>query len=175
MADVKVQDYPNSAVVIQDTDLFDLTVDLGAGAFESKRLTFAILRGILLGFRRFKISRDFNNFSFAGLEKNIEIFSLPAGYRLEDVLVRHEIAWAGPGINSVETEVGIVAELDRYIDPHDVFQAIGNKIFSDNVLNKMEDFVLATSIRANMRSIGANLDQLTDGEVDYYIYIKQFK
>lgn len=175
MADVKVQDYPNSAAVIADTDLFDLTVDLGAGAFESQSLSFAVLRAILLGFRRFKISKDFNDFNVVALEKNIEIFSLPAGYRLEDLNVRHEEAWAGPGITEVEAEVGIVSELDRYVDPHDIFQAVGNKIFSDNVLNKMEDFVLQTSIRANVRSVGATLDQLTDGEIDYYIYIKQIK
>ena len=55
MADIKVEDYLNDAAIVADTDLIDLTVDLGAGNFESKRLTFAVLKLILLGVRRFKI------------------------------------------------------------------------------------------------------------------------
>lgn len=176
MAEIKVEDYPNEAIVIADTDLIDLSVDSGGGAFESQLLTFATLRAVLLGFRRFKVSRAFGDFSFAGLERNIEIFSLPAGYEISKILMRHETAWAGPGIAEVEVELGIVTELDRYVfQPFDIFQAVGDKILSHNVINKVEDFVNVTSIRSNIRSVGANLDQLNAGDIDYYIYIEQFK
>lgn len=175
MAEIKVEDYLNGAVVIADTDLFDLTVDLGGGSFDSKRLPMAVFKLILLGVRRFKVSRVFGDFSTAALEKNLEIFILPIGYELSRMTVRHEAAWAGAGITDVEVEVGVSGEFDRYTDPHNIFQAIGNKIFSHNVLNKLEDFVISTSVKANVRSIGANLDQLTDGTLDFYIYIEQIK
>ena len=175
-AEIKVEDYLNEALVIDDSDIIDLTVNLGGGNFDSKRLTFLTLKAILLGARRFKISRAFGAFSAAALEKNIEIFELPAGFRIEDLLIRHETPWAGPGITEVEVEAGLLGELDKYVfDPLDIFQAIGDKIFSDNLPNKVEDFVSVTSIRANVRSVGANLDQLNAGALDFYIYIKQIK
>ena len=175
MAEIKVEDYINSAADVQDTDLVDLTVDLGGGNFESKKLTFLVLKAVLLGARRFKISKDFNDFSAATLEKNIEIFVLPIGFELSKITVRHEIAWAGPAITDIETEVGITGELDRYVDPHNIFQAVGNKIFSHNILNNLEDFGVTISVKANVRIDGANLDQLNAGSVDYYFYIEQIK
>ena len=175
MALIKVEDYLNASVGIADTDLIDLTVDVGAGSFESKKLSFLILKSVLLGARRFKISKVFGNFSAGALEKNIEIFELPIGFELSKITVRHEVPWAGPDITDVETEVGITGELDRYVDPHDIFQAVGNKIFSHNILNKLEDFVITISIKANVRSVGANLDQLNAGTIDYYFYLEQIK
>ncbi|MGR3179510.1 MAG: hypothetical protein ACUZ8E_15815 [Candidatus Anammoxibacter sp.] len=175
MAEIKVEDYLNGSVVIADTDLFDLTVDLGGGNFDSRRLPMAVLKLILLGVRRFKVSRVFGDFSVAALEKNLEIFVLPIGYELSKMTVKHENAWVGPGITAVEVEVGISGEFDRYVDPHNILQPVGNKIFSHNVLNKLEDFGITTSLKANIRSVGAFLDQLTAGTIDFYIYIDQIK
>lgn len=175
MADIKVEDYPNEALALQDTDLLGPSVDVGGGSFESQRLTYATLKAVLLGIRRFKVSKVFGDFSAASLEKNIEIFVLPIGFELSKMTVRHENAWAGTGITDVEIEVGISGEFDRYVDPFNIFQAVGNKIFSHNVLNKVEDFNITTSIKANMRSIGAFLDQLTAGTIDFYIYIERIK
>ncbi len=175
MADIKVEDYPNEALTLQDTDLLGPSVDVGGGAFESKRLTFATLKAVLLGIRRFKVSRVFGDFSTASLERNIEIFVLPVGFELSKMTVKHENSWAGAGITAVEVEVGISGEFDRYVDPFNIFQAVGNKLFSPNELNKLEDFGVTTSVKANVRSIGANLDQLTAGTLDFYIYIERIK
>lgn len=175
MAEIKVEDYANEALDLQDTDLLGPSIDVGGGAFESKRLTFATLKAVLLGTRRFKISKVFGDFSVAALEKNIEIFVLPIGFELDKITVRHEIAWTGTGITDVEIEVGITGELDKYVDPHNIFQAVGNKIFSHNPNNKIEDFGVTTSIKANVRSIGADLDQLLAGSIDFYIYIDRIK
>lgn len=176
MADITVEDYLNGSANIADTDLFDLTVDLGGGNFDSQRLTFTVLKLIFLGVRRFKVSRDFEDFNTSvTLEKNLEIFVLPVGFELSRVTTKHENAWSGAGITLVENEVGITGELDRYQDLHDVFQAPGAKIFSHNVLNKLEDFNVTTSIKSNMKATSATLDNLDQGDVDYYIYIEQIK
>ena len=177
MANIKVQDYPNAAAIIAGTDIFDLTVDLGAGAFESKRLTFAVLKAVLLGFRRFKISKDFNDFNVVAFEKNIEIFSLPAGFKKTEIVQKHEILWSGGGINSVTSEVGIagVGNENKYADPFDIKQAPGGKIFTHDINDIIEDFEFSTSIKATIKSVDDTLDQLTQGTIDYYIYIEQFK
>lgn len=175
MADIKVEDYPNEALTLQDTDLLGPSIDVGGGSFESQKLTFATLKAVLLGVRRFKVSKVFGDFSTAALEKNIQIFVLPIGFELSRMTVKHEDAWVGTGITDVEVEVGISGEFDRYVDPFNILQAVGNKILSHNVLNKVEDFTITTSIKANVRSVGANLDQLTDGTIDFYIYIERIK
>ncbi len=176
MVDKAVEDYP-LAITFKDTDLFDLSSDIGGGNFTSEGLSGAILKAVILGVRRFKISRVFGNFSAAALERDIEIFSLPDGFELSKILVKHETAFAGGAISDVQVKVGIVGELDRYVDEFDVFQAPGGTPdkFSHNVLNIVEDFVAALGVRANMRSVGDNLDQLAAGDIDFYFYIEQFK
>ncbi len=175
MVDKAVEDYPVEALLVQDTDFFDLTVDIGAGNFESQKLSGLTLKAVLLGIRRFKVSRAFGAWAAAALESDIEIFSLPAGFELSKLLVKHETPFAGGAISDVQVKVGIVGELDRYVDEHDVFQAAGDAVFSHNILNIVEDFGAAKGVRANMRSVGANLDQLNAGDVDFYFYIEQFK
>lgn len=44
MANEKISQYVNEVVTLADTDLFDVSDDLGGGSFESKRLTWANLR-----------------------------------------------------------------------------------------------------------------------------------
>ena len=175
MADIKIEDYLNEALSLKDTDLLGPSIDVGGGVFESQRLSYATLKSELLGIRRFKVSKDFVDFSGASFEKNIEIFVLPIGFELSKMTVKQEESWAGTGITDVEIEVGITGEFDRYADPFNIFQAVGNKIFSHNSLNKLEDFGVTTSIKANVRSVGADLDQLTAGTIDFFIYIERIK
>lgn len=123
-----------------------------------------------------KISKTFADFSIAGLEKDIEILSLPAGHELVKIFLKHEEAFAGTSITAVETELGIAGELDKYMfEAFDVFQSISDAIFNMSVVNVVENFGSATSIRANMRSVGANLDQLTTGKIDYYLFVEKVK
>ena len=179
MAEIKVEDYLNGAVEIQDTALFDLTIDLGGGNFRSDSLPFVVLKLILLGIRRFKVSKSFANFTNVALTQNIEIFELPIGFELSKLTVRHETPWGDGGVNIIEaiSEVGILGELDRYSPggPFDIFQAVGNKVFDHNVLGFLEDFVVTTSVRGSITVVGDTLDKLTQGDIDYSIYIDQIK
>ena len=43
----KISEYPNAAIAISDTDLFDISVDLGGGLWESKKITGLVLKGLL--------------------------------------------------------------------------------------------------------------------------------
>ena len=166
MANEKISEY-DSAGQIQPVDLFDVSVISGGPT--SKSVTYyQVLGGV-------KVSKSFDDLSDADLEEDIEIFSLPAGWKLIAILIKHEDAWSGPGINNVEVEAGIAGELDRYADAHDIDQAPGDTIFSDNDLGAIENWSNATSIRANFRTVGANIDQLDAGTVDFYIFAQPRK
>lgn len=126
--------------------------------------------------RWIKISKTFADFSIAGLEKDIEVISLPAGHELVKHFIKHNEAFSGSGITGCETELGIVGELDKYMfEAFDVFQTVDDKVFGLGVVNVVENWGSATSIRGNMKSIGANLDQLSAGKIDYYVYIEKIK
>lgn len=179
MAEIKVEDYLNGAVDIGDTDLFDLTVDLGGGNFRSDKLPMAVLKLIFLGIRRFKVSKSFADFTNVAADQNIEIFELPAGFELSKVTTRHETAWGDGGVNITEatSKVGILGEFDRYSPggEFDIFQPVGDTIFDSNVLGFLENWNVVTSVRATIAVVGDTLDKLTSGDVDYYIFIDQIK
>ena len=179
MSEIKVEDYLNGAVVISDTDLIDLTVDLGGGNFRSDRLPWAVLKLILLGVRRFKISRTFADFTNVVLEQSIEIFELPAGFEFSKIITRHETAWGDGGVNITEvtSKIGVTGELDRYSPggEFDIFQDVGDTIFDPNRLDVLENWNVTTSIKATVRSVDDTLDKLTTGALDYYLFIDQIK
>ncbi len=123
-----------------------------------------------------KISKTFADFSDASLEKDIEVLSLPEGHELVKHLIKQEEAFAGTGITKCETELGIAGELSKYsFEPFDVFQAVGDTMFFQEGVDTVESWGSTTSIRGNMRSVGANLDQLTAGKVDYYLFVEKVK
>lgn len=166
MALEKISEYP-AAGQLQPADLFDVSVP-GGGLTSEGATYYQVLGGV-------QVSKGFADFAAAALEDDIEIFILPAGWKLIAILVKHEAAWAGPGITNVEVEAGVGGELDRYVDPHDIDQAPGDTIFSDNDNNAIENWSNGTSIRANLRSVGANLDQLNAGTIDFYIFAQPRK
>lgn len=126
--------------------------------------------------RWIKISKTFSDFSIAGLEKDIEILSLPPGHELVKHFIKHEEVFSGTGITGVETEVGITGELAKFMfEPFDVLQDADDTTFTMEVVNAVENFGSATSLRANMRSVGDDLDQLSTGKIDYYLFIEKVK
>lgn len=123
-----------------------------------------------------KISKTFADFSIAGLEKDIEILSLPEGHELVKHLIKHDLAFTGTGITEVETELGITGELSKYsFEPFDIFQAASDTVFFQEGVDTVESWGSATSIRGNMRSVGTNLDQLSAGKINYYLFIVKVK
>ncbi len=45
MANEKISEYSNSVSELENTDLLDVSKDIGGGSFESQKMTGAILRG----------------------------------------------------------------------------------------------------------------------------------
>lgn len=166
MANEKISEYDASGQ-IQPDDLFDVSVPTGGLTSESATY-YQVLGGL-------KVSKASGDLSDSDLEEDIEIFILPAGWKLMAILIKHETPWSGPGITNVQVEAGIAGELDRYADAHDIDQASGDQVFSDNDLGAIENWSNPTSIRANFRTEGANIDQLNAGDIDFYIFAQPRK
>lgn len=176
--EIAVEDYLNDASIIGDTDLFDLTINIGGGNFRSDKLSFAVLKLIFLGVRRFKVTRSFNDFATAALTNTLLIFTIPAGFELVKRTTKHDTSWTGGGATFVEVQEGILGELDRYSPggPLDIFQSVGDipDKFDHTVLNFLESFGVGTDLRSTVTS-DVDLDQLTQGDIQYIFYLDQIK
>lgn len=154
-----------------------VTLDTGASFFNeaADELTTNTSSGFVSTANQWlKISKTFADFSIAGLEKDIEVLSLPAGHELVKLLVKQDEAFTGTGITKCETELGIAGELSKYMfEAFDVFQAAGDTVFFQETVDTVETFGGTTSIRGNMRSVGADLDQLSAGKIDYFLYVEE--
>lgn len=176
MALIKIEDYLNDASVISDTDLIDLTVDLGGGNFRSDKLPFAVLKLIFLGVRRFKVTRSFNDFAISALTNTLLIFTIPAGFSAVTKTTKHDTSWTGGGSTFTNSKEGVTGELDRYSigGEFDIFQSVGDTPdkFDHNVLNFLENAGVGTDVRSTITS-DVNLDQLTQGDIQYIFYLDQ--
>ena len=75
-------------------------------------------------------------------------------------------------------ELGIVSNEGKYtFEPFDIFQAPGDTPdeFVHEEPNTIEDWGVDTDIRMRITVIGDNLDQLTDGSIDLYLFTKAMK
>ncbi len=107
----------------------------------------------------------------AALNNDIELFSLPAGYVIHAVKIKHSVAFAGTGITGYTLSLGIVGNLTKYTSAFDVFQVVGGTIqqLSDTVQTENND--VGTSIRLAATSVDANLDQSTTGTVKIKVLV----
>jgi len=108
---------------------------------------------------------------FAALTGDIEIASLVAKGLIEQIVVKHTTLFVGSGITSLKADVGITGDLTRYLALFDLLAAVADTTFNQSISNELHDFGAVTSLRLQLTAVGANLDQLTDGDVDVYIKI----
>lgn len=164
MAGEKTSEYPVAAEV-NPTDLHDIS----QGATSRSATDYLVRGGV-------KVSKVFGDFSNASLEFDIEIFTLKQARKWIEVVMKHEVAWSGGSISAVEIEIGIVGELDKFVSvAFDINQAPGDQVFQLEITPSVEDWNNDTSIRANVRAIGDDLDQLNAGSIDFYIFTKSMK
>ncbi len=157
---------------VDATDLHDVSEDTGGGNFATKSVTNYLIRGGV------KISKVFGDFTDVALQQDISVFTLKAGRKLEEIVLKHEELWGDGAVNitSVVVEIGIVGELDKYVfEAFDILQAPGDTIFINELLNVIENWNADTDIRMRITVIGDNLDQLTTGSIDLFIFTKAMK
>lgn len=123
-----------------------------------------------------KIVLDYTDFATAAAANDITLVSLPAGYKFEELVVKHSIAFVGGGTASANVTVGIAGELDKYVFTGlNVFAAPTDTGFIDDNVNQIENWGAATDVRAELTITGDTLDNVTAGEIEFYIYVKRVK
>lgn len=116
-----------------------------------------------------KITKGFADFSAAALTLDIEALLLGPKNAMHVIRIKHSDAFVGTGITALTLSVGLVGQLDKYLLPFDVFQAVGDTVQESVSLFAIESDSGATSIRIAATAVGANLDQLSAGSVDVWI------
>ena len=133
---------------------------------------FNVIRTSLLSggvIRKVTVTHD--SLQAAALTTNVEAFSLPANELILGTWVKHTVAFAGTGITDYQVTLGIGADLDKYLGPFDVFQAVGDTVADVQFGGVIpESFSVATSIKIAATAVGANLDQSTAGSVDLWVF-----
>lgn len=96
------------------------------------------------------------------------LFSIPAGYQLRSVAIKHSTSFLGGSISAVSAQVGISTNNQQFIEGLDVFQAVSDSAFDNSIMNYIGSFANATSVLLTMVSVGANLSSLTQGSLTVY-------
>lgn len=123
-----------------------------------------------------KVVKEYAEFSDPSTEKNILIWKLQPGEKLQEVVVKHQGSANGGTITAASMTIGIDGELDKYsVEPLDVFSAPSSTNFIHDTVNTIESWDTVTDIKANLTVEGDNLDSLGAGEFEIYLLIKKIK
>jgi len=113
---------------------------------------------------------DYTALQTGALVNTIEAFSLAGRSIIEYVGIKTTTAFAGTGITDLGLEIGLASDPDKYLESYDGIAPVGdsNSSFGSTFYGP-ESFASATSIKLKATAIGANLDQLSQGEVEIYV------
>lgn len=121
------------------------------------------------------ITRSHADFQSASLSRDIEIYMLPPKVILHGVVTKHSIQFSGTGISSYSISVGVAGSLGKYSSPFVVSSVSSDSNFQISQTYFCESWGIPTSVRTEAISIGANLDQSTQGEVTIFLLVSQIK
>lgn len=116
-----------------------------------------------------KYTKAYTDLATAGLTNDIELFQLDAKQMIHQVVIKQSTPFAGGLIATYTLSVGIVGNLVKYGAAFDVKQAAGATVFGANILQGVENFSTATSIRLAGISIVGLLNAATAGAVDVWV------
>jgi (2Fe-2S) ferredoxin len=107
---------------------------------------------------------NYTDISTAALTNFFNLLNLPAGAILENVIVKSNTAFVGTGISILSSEVGIVGNTSAVNTSFDMLASVTSTNFQNSNFNSPLDFN-AVQLIATFTAVGANLDQLTAGQV----------
>jgi len=105
----------------------------------------------------------------AATTNDIELLSLPSKGMIQQIVIKHSVAFAGTSISAYTLSVGIASNFTKYTAAFNVFQSVTDTARSITQANDIESFSGTTSIRLKATSTGANLSASNAGSVDIWV------
>lgn len=124
----------------------------------------------ITGFSWSAIDIPFTAFQAASLTNQIVAFPLPPNCILIGCALKHWTAFAGTSITDVFMDLGIVGNENLLLNDFDVFQAVGDQVFLNALVQYIGSFASNTNIMIQATAVGANLSALSAGSVRVYYY-----
>lgn len=123
-----------------------------------------------------KVTKTYAQLAAAGLTNDIEAYSLPSGWVLQEAMVRMTTAFTGGLIASYTMSLGLSGTLAKYMAATSVFASPPAGITGNQIPGSLPDapsFGGATSIRLAAISTVGLLNAATAGSIDIYLCIAQ--
>jgi hypothetical protein len=119
-----------------------------------------------------KITKSYTDFATAGLINTIDLFTLPAKTQVSNTFIKHDTQFLGGGITAYKIGCGILGDLNKLSYDFDVFQAVAKDTAAHHTYFGCLDFADPTVLKVTAQSVGANLDQATQGVVQIQLDLK---
>ena len=116
-----------------------------------------------------KYDLDYTDFSAASLNNDIALFILGAKEFIHEIVISHETSFSGGAISDYSVSVGVTGNLDKLASSYDVYQSTGADVAQISTCNEFLSKTSTTTVRINATSVGANLDQATQGAVSIWV------
>lgn len=126
-----------------------------------------------------KFTKTYADFSAAALTNTINLVVLPAGSVVLTAKAKHSAAFTGGTVSDTTVDVGdsdYSAAANELINALNVFNAPADSPTGQKASpgNSLGNTLTTTQLTATVTTVGANIDQLTQGSVDIWIsYIVQ--
>lgn len=118
------------------------------------------------------VTKVYTDFQTAGTVSHVKIFTLPAGYMLTRLVLKHSASFTGSSISAVQAQIGIASDYSKFMDNYNALQATGATVFDGALLSYIGSFSTDTDIYLTLNSTGANLSALAAGSITaYYTYL----
>jgi hypothetical protein len=118
------------------------------------------------------VSVAYTQLQTSGTSKNVALFTLPAGYILKNIVIKHSTNFIGTSITDVYAQVGPTGNFTEFINQFDLYQSVADQSFDNSTTDYIGSWANPTIIYLNAVSTGANLSALSQGSVTVYYEIE---
>lgn len=133
----------------------------------------AALDSLTRGLVWHKYTVTYTQLSAAALVNDIELFSLPAGALIHNVVIKPQTSFLGGLISAYTLSVGIATNLVKYAAAFNSFNAPDNTVAQLSTVQGVENFSTATSIRVTAVSVTGLLSTATQGSADIWVLVSR--
>lgn len=119
--------------------------------------------------KRYRVNNTY--FTAAATTETKNLFTLAAGESIDEIIVKHELAFVGGSIATSAIEVGKTGTNNAYQSSTSVFSAPSGTGFARTRTDVIESFDSSTQVTITLTTTGDNVNATTQGAVDVYVKI----